>query len=100
MFKIVCKVSLFQYPGSCFLRGTFSNDPVPTIVGFSYYGYTAVVNNDNNTKKCCQYGDFSESLNAIWKAFLRFLGSVDKTNIQTVQLYTAIESVYFPHNLN
>ena len=100
MFKIVCKVSLFQYPGSRFLRGTFSKDPVPAIVGFSSYGYTAVVHNDNNTKKCFQYGDFSESLNAIWKAFLRFLGSIDKTNLQTVQIYAAIESEYFPNNLN
>ena len=100
MFKIVCKVSLFQYPGSHFLTDTFSKDPVPKIVGFSYYGYTAVIHNDNNTKKCCQYGDSSESLNAIQKAFLRFLGSVDKKNIQTVQLYAEIEFVYVPHNLN
>ena len=95
MFKIVCEVSLFQYPCSCFLRGTFYNDPVPTIVGFISYGYTEVVHNDKNTKKCCQYSDFSD-----WEAFLNFLDSVDKKNLQTVQLYTAIESVYFPHNLN
>ena len=56
-------------------------DPVPKVVDFISYGYTTVVQNDINTKKCCQYGDFSEGLNAIWKAFLVFLGSLDKTNI-------------------